>query len=233
MTPESPQLAAGSKFWCFKDLFLFEQLESDTLQRLDIHADYVQFAKGNYVYLPGEEQTTVYYLKEGYIKLGFRSEDGQEMISDVLQPGEIFGSIGLNEAPNPNEFAQAVSDVSLCSLDRERFETLLQERPELSVQVLKKVGEQLTKVNRKLASLAFKDARTRIVEFLQDFGREYGRVRGGEVQVDFFLTHQEIANLTATSRQLVSATLSELKQQGSIDYSRRHLALRGEMSPLL
>jgi CRP-like cAMP-binding protein len=117
-------------------------------------------------------------------------------------------------------------------MDRADFQEMLEERPYLSIEVIKKVGEQLNKANRKLASLAFKDARTRIVEFLQEFGREYGRVRGAEVQVDFFLTHQEIANLTATSRQLVSATLSELRQKRTIDYSRRHLSLRGEMSPI-
>jgi CRP-like cAMP-binding protein len=41
-----------------------------------------------------------------------------------------------------------------------------------------------------------------------------------------FLTHQEIANLTATSRQTVTTVLNELRNKNILTFNRRRLLIR-------
>ncbi|MEM6724145.1 MAG: helix-turn-helix domain-containing protein, partial [Bacteroidota bacterium] len=72
----------------------------------------------------------------------------------------------------------------------------------------------------------FKDSRARIVEFLKELADERGQSVGFETVVRGFMTHQEIANLTATSRQTVTTVLNDLRNKNLITFNRRRLLIR-------
>jgi CRP/FNR family cyclic AMP-dependent transcriptional regulator len=97
---------------------------------------------------------------------------------------------------------------------------------ELSFKMLKLVGLRLIKLERKLELLVFKDARTRIVEFLKDTASWKGKKVGFETLIPTKLTHKDIASLTGTSRQTVTTVLNELKDQNLINFDRRRILIR-------
>ena len=86
-------------------------------------------------------------------------------------------------------------------------------------------------VERKMESLIFKDARTRIVDLIKEMAEKYGQKIGDETLLKHKLTHQDMANLTATSRQTVTITLNELKDQDQIYMERGKLLIRNLTSP--
>lgn len=215
-----------SKYWYFKNFFFFDLITDEDYQQLEVKSEMLKCEKDAFVYLPGEQHDSVYFLKRGYIKLGAYDEHGKEVILNMLQPGDIFGSLHRSGGDESSEFAQAMSDVAVCEINTTRFTEMLASRPDLSLQIIKTVGERVNRLERKLIALAFRDARTRVVEFLRDFASDYGRVRGSEIHIENFLTHQDIGNLTATSRQLVSTTMNELKEQGLLDYDRRQIVIK-------
>jgi CRP-like cAMP-binding protein len=49
---------------------------------------------------------------------------------------------------------------------------------------------------------------------------------GFERVVRKFITHQEIANLTATSRQTVTTVLNELRAKNLLTFNRKRLLIR-------
>lgn len=53
-----------------------------------------------------------------------------------------------------------------------------------------------------------------------------GQRIGYEWVVRNFITHQEIANLTATSRQSVTTLLNELRNDGILTFDRKRLLIR-------
>lgn len=55
---------------------------------------------------------------------------------------------------------------------------------------------------------------------------EKGKKVGYEIVVRQFMTHQEIANLTSTSRQTVTTVLNILKNQSIITFDRHRLLVR-------
>ncbi|HCR53703.1 MAG TPA: Crp/Fnr family transcriptional regulator, partial [Cytophagales bacterium] len=74
--------------------------------------------------------------------------------------------------------------------------------------------------------LVFKDARTRIVEFLKDSASWKGKKVGFETMIPTKLAHKDIASLTGTSRQTVTTVLNELKEQNLINFDRRKILIR-------
>ena len=88
------------------------------------------------------------------------------------------------------------------------------------------IGSRALEMEKRLESLVFKDSRSRILEFLIDLNEKRGQRVGYEWVVRKFITHQEIANLTATSRQTVTTVLNELKAKEILTFDRKRLLIR-------
>ena len=65
----------------------------------------------------------------------------------------------------------------------------------------------------------------RVVSFITNLAKDYGKKIGEEYFVKPFLTHQDIAKLTACSRQTVNSILTDLREQKIINFDRRKLII--------
>ena len=103
---------------------------------------------------------------------------------------------------------------------------MMHENAQLSLAVTKNIGEKLRNVERKLESLIFKDARERIIDFMREMATKYGKKKSVEVLVKHDLTYQDVADLTATSRQTVTTVLNDLKEKDLIYMERKRFLIR-------
>jgi CRP/FNR family transcriptional regulator, cyclic AMP receptor protein len=125
------------------------------------------------------------------------------------------------------DFAQVMDEGTvICPLSLVNLKNLMFENRELSFKMLKLVGLRLMKLERKLELLVFKDARTRVVEFLKDAASWKGKKVGFETMIPTRLTHKDIATLTGTSRQTVTTILNELKEKNLIYFDRKKILIR-------
>ncbi|MCB0638550.1 MAG: Crp/Fnr family transcriptional regulator [Lewinella sp.] len=192
---------------------------------LDHHV-HRHFKRGEYIFLPEEHADRLYFVFEGRVKIGTYSEDGKEITKTILGPGEVFGELALIGADKRRDFAYAMEPTVTCVLTMEEVHTLMREYTGFSLFLMRIMGGRVLDMERRLESLVFKDSRTRIVEFLLNLAREKGQRVGYEWVVRKFLTHQEIANLTATSRQTVTTTLNELRNKDILTFNRKRLLIR-------
>lgn len=102
----------------------------------------------------------------------------------------------------------------------------MRDRTELNLFFMNIFGARQLEMERRLEPLIFRDSRSRIVEFLYQLVFNKGQRVGYEWAVRNFLTHQEIANLTATSRQTVTTTLNDLRFKKLLTFNRRRLLVR-------
>jgi CRP/FNR family cyclic AMP-dependent transcriptional regulator len=61
-----------------------------------------------------------------------------------------------------------------------------------------------------------------VVSFMGEYVKTFGKQMIDLWEVRPFLTHREIAELTATSRQTVNSILNDLKSEGKIDFTRQY-----------
>ena len=163
-------------------------------------------------------------LKEGRIKIGSYSDDGKEIIKAIFYPGEVFGELSIIWEGKRKDFAQALdSNVRIYAINKKQIERLLGSVPHLNFEITKIIGGKLQKVERRLESLVFKDARQRIIDFVKNSAIEKGRKVGYGFVLKHELTHQDMANLTANSRQTVTIVFNELKEEGIINFDRKSI----------
>ncbi len=184
------------------------------------------FKKGEYVFMPDENADKIYFVREGRIKLGTYSESGKEITKSILTLGEVFGELSLVGESKRKDFAQAMEATSVCIMTVDQMKNMMKDHSTLSIFMMKIMGSRVLEMEQRLESLVFKDSRTRIVEFLEDLANKKGQRVGYEMLVRKFLTHQEIANMTATSRQTVTTVLNELRNKNVLTFNRQRLLIR-------
>lgn len=184
------------------------------------------FNKGDYIYMPDQSSDKIYFITDGRVKIGAFSDSGKEITKAILGKGEVFGELSLVGEDKRRDFSIAMENTEVCVLTVEEMKSLLKDHSSLSVFLMKIMGSRVLEMENRLESLVFKDSRTRIVEYLVDLVLKKGERVGYERVVRKFITHQEIANLTATSRQTVTTVLNELRNKNILTFNRKRLLVR-------
>ena len=181
----------------------------------------------NYIYLSDEPSTHVNILLKGTIKIGTHSADGKEIIKSIIHPQAMFGEMCLMGQEKRVDFAKTMnSGVEYFTVSNKVFSQLMKSNRELNDNFMDIIGKRLTQAESRLESLIFKDARSRIIDFLKDSLDKRGRKVGFEMMFKHSLTQQDIANLTGTSRQTVTSVLNELKKENLIYFTRNSILVR-------
>lgn len=188
--------------------------------------DHRMFKKGEPVYVPDDSSDRIFFIQHGRIKISVMNEEGKEITKAILGRGEVFGELSLLGEERRRDSATALEDTDACVVTLEELRGLMRDRSELNLFFMRMFGKRQLEMERRLESLVFRDSRSRIVEFLIDLVKNKGQRVGYEWVVRQFLTHQEIANLTATSRQTVTTTLNDLRYKKLLTFNRARLLVR-------
>lgn len=185
-----------------------------------------------YIYLPEENADKIFLVTKGSIKIGTYGNDGKEVTKAILAPGQVFGELALVSEEKRRDFAYTLEETTLCVLEKKDLQAMLKERSELHIYFLRLIGSRTLALEQRLENLMFKSSRSRIIEFLHELASSRGRTVGYEREVRNMLTHQEIADLTGTSRQTVNSVLNELRRHNILTFDRKRMLVR-DMDRLL
>ena len=215
------------KYWYLRDHKLFRTLSFGQIKELCIIMGFKKAQKGEIVYFSSTDVPRIYLLKKGNLKIVAVDEDGNEIIKDIIQKGDLFGELTLESDSQVNEYAKVLSDdVAICSFLMSDFEDLLLRNPSLALSYTKFVGLKLKRIKNSYSNLISKDAKTRLSLFLKDWGVSEGVERNGEIVIANYLTQNDIAQIICTSRQTATQLLNEMDANGVITYSRKEIVIK-------
>lgn len=219
-------MVSENKYWHLRNHKLFSVLKNSQIEELCVIIKYKTAKKNEVIYFANDELKRIFFLKRGRIKIAEMDENGNEVIIDILQKGDLFGEISLDSENKNVEYAQAMSnDVVICSFKLEDFEALLEKYPSVALKYTKLVGFRFKRLENRYSNLVFKDVRTRLVGFLKDWAEREGKKDGNKIIIENYLTHQDIANLICSTRQTVTQLLNELEEAGMLNYSRKEITI--------
>lgn len=215
-----------NKLWFFEQFSLFTWLDKEQMINMENSLEIKQFFKNDIISFESTKTDYVYFLKNGFVKIINTNENGDEFIKTIINPGEIFGELVLLEnTENENDFAVAIEDCMLCFMSGESLKDMMKMNTKLNSHIHKIIGLRIKKIENRLLSMVFKDAETRIYDFLKEFAIQYGTSNNNIYSVKLFLTHSDISKLTATTRQTVTIVMNKLRENKKIQYERRRLLI--------
>ena len=183
------------------------------------------FENGNYIFLEDSEGEQCFFVLEGSVKVTRLSKDGREVILAMLNEGDFFGEMSLLDGESRSANVIALEQTKVLTLDRNDFIAVVNDYPQIAVQLLKELARRLRKSDRQIASLSLSDAEKRIALCIIRFADEQGVIQNGKVSIPKTPIQQDIANMAGTSRETVSRALGLLEKEDLIERHGRELII--------
>ena len=218
-------MSTDDKFLLLRNYDLWCEMSDDEYEELNVAHHFIDAKKGDYIYFDSHHLNKLYFVKDGYIKIGYIDENGNEIIKEIIKEGEIFGQFALEKNNMNGEFARAYKgDVSLCAFSIEDFEKLLTKKPMLAIKYTKQVGEKLRRAEFRLISMLNKDVRSRLLAFFYNLALMDGYDGlSASYTLDNYLTHDDVAKLIGSARQTVTTFINQLEDEGLLKISRKKI----------
>ena len=184
-----------------------------------------RYENGNYIFLEDSDGEQCFFVLKGSVKVTRLSKDGREVILAMLNKGDFFGEMSLLDGESRSANVIALEKTEVLTLDRNDFLDVVNDYPQIAVQLLKELAGRLRKSDRQIASLSLSDAEKRIALCIIRFADEQGIIQNGRVSIPKTPIQQDIANMAGTSRETVSRALSILEKEDFIARKGRELMI--------
>ena len=217
----------SDNIWYFDDVQLFNVMCPHKTGDFMGEGHFKEYKKGETIYFTDDPSTTLYLVASGKVRILNYSEAGDEVVKAILGRGEMFGELALLGEEKRSEIAEAMDDNTMvCPVKIDQVHDLMKDNKEFSFKIYKWIGFRMRKMERRIDNLVFKDVRSRLMDFIKELALEKGEKVGNTIEMEHFFTHKNIANLIGTSRQTVTTTLNELRDEGLIDFNRRKIVIK-------
>lgn len=204
---------------------LFAALDDEAAAALMASTVEVRLAKGQDLFLEGEQGDRMFVITEGKVKLGHTATDGRESLLAILGPGELLGELSLFDPGPRTATATALTDATLIAVGHSALRPWLAGRPEVAEALLQALAQRLRRTNEAMADLVFSDVPGRIAKILLDLGDKFGRLLPDGLHVTHDMTQEELAQLVGASRETVNKALADFATRGWIRLESRSVVL--------
>ncbi|TDR19673.1 Crp/Fnr family transcriptional regulator [Flavobacterium cheniae] len=218
----------NNSIWFFDNIDVFQILCPHKFTEYKKDHSFNYFKKGDYIYFEDDIANKVFLVNSGKIKVGYITEDGDEITTAILSKGQIFGEKAILGQEKRNEFAQALdNEVSTCVVSLDIIHDLLRQNTEFSISIYKFIGYRFKKLERRLQIMLFKDAKTRLLEFLKELADDYGfkNAVSGDTVIKHPFTQKDIASLIGLSRPILNILINELQDEKVLTFERKQIIL--------
>ena len=212
-----PALSPDRKRELLARVPLFQGFASRELDALVPAARAVTAEPRNEVFHKGDAGSQLYVVIEGRLKALTTSSEGNEVVFNVMGPGEVFGEMALlSECPR-TATVRAIEHCELLVLDRRDFLAFLKRNPDIAVRMLTVLVERLVRVSEFVEDIQFLNLPVRLAKKLMLFADRYGHPgKNGAVKIDLKLSQEEWGDLVGTTRESVNKQMREWGDEGLI-----------------
>lgn len=215
-----------TKIWYLKNLDIFSHLSDEQYKLIDRLAVMRSVKKGEVLYFQGATDNKFYMLKKGVVKITKLTPHGNEIILDIFSGVSLFGEIEVLNPQERDESAIVVEDGLICTMTKEDFERLVQMIPGLVIKMTKMIGLRRWKIENKLLDLLYRTVEQRLAKTFLNLLDDFSLPHNNGYLLKIKLTHKDFADLIASTRETVTATLNKLKNEGLIDFEDKYLVIK-------
>lgn len=193
-----------------REIPAFHSLPDDQIHSLAAVTVRRHYAPGQIIFMEGEQASSLWFVFQGRVKIIKQSLNGRVQGLCLMNRGKCFGSCPLFDMEKNPATAQALDDVTLYVLPEDALQQLKARDPQLVKALLHIYSqrlEHLARVSEVLGSWTVSD---RINDCLLTYANRDSQ------QPTVELTHEKLAALSGTVREVVTRHLSLLEDEGIV-----------------
>lgn len=182
-----------------------------------------KFGRGEMIFTPGDPDEQLYFLRSGTVRVYKTYGDYKEATVALLKDGGVFGKLDLAENGSQDEFAEASTEARVAAVRKPAVAWLIKRRPDLALSLFSAMSERVRQSDTLIVTLLHREVSSRLAALLSNLTDRFGERNGQETLIDVKLTHMELANMIASTREAVSKAMTELQRESLIEVRSRQI----------
>lgn len=175
---------------------------------------------------PHDTPSTVFFIKNGYVRVYRITEDGEELTVTILKPKDFFPlSYGI-ATPSNQYHLEAITALELWKAPQDQFLQFIKTNPELLYDLTTRILVSFDDVLFRMENLLFCNAYVKVAATLLMCAKGFGEDFNGKTRVKVPLTHRDIATLIGITRETTSLEMKKLEKQGLLEKSGRFIVVK-------
>ena len=200
----------------YLEVNFFHNLEERQKTALEQNAVYRAANKGSVLCSLDDPCEYIHVIRNGKVKIFLLTPEGDEIILGIRKPGNIIGLTAIFGWPRRVSYVAALEETEYMSIKVEFMRKLVESDVKLAIRLIGILGARLHHSRMLIEDLASKNVAERLARLLYNLLLDVGHQTAGGHTLDLTLTHEQIAQMIASTRQTVTSLLKEFEAMGMI-----------------
>jgi len=201
---QSPKSMLTKTTAMLEKVSLFADVPPEYLAQLEKLSILRKYNKNTVLVTEGDESTYLYIIHKGIASAYLNNEDGRQVNLNYMHDGDYFGELSLLDGKPRSASVITVTDCEILLVSRVSVLELIARHPEFAMQLLTELTRRVRNLTDSVKDLALLDVYGRVSAALDKLCDENKRIHSPKV------THQDIANMVGSSREMVSRIMKQL-----------------------
>lgn len=201
-------------------------LTDEQIAELVVHSRMAHAEKGETIWLRGNDVSFFGLVGTGFVKLTAVGPNHQEITTEIMGPGHVFGLLGAVDGTGCPQSAKAITSSWYLKVPKNGFLPIYEKNTVLKEQIFRRTTHRLRQSFDLIAHLSVGTVEQRVAAVLLVLTRSFGRDCPEGILLDVPLTRQEIAELAGTTVESTIRTLSRWQKQSWVETQARHILVK-------
>ena len=175
------------------------------------------YGKSQTIFSQGDAADSVFYIREGKVKITVRSDQGKEAVVGIQGKGDFFGEGCLNGQPLRLASVVALTDSVIMRLTKAAIVRVLRDEPKFSEAFMAHLLARNARVEDELVNQLFNSSEKRLARALL-LMTNFGKEENPEPLIAT-VSQATLADMVGTTRARVSTFMNKFRKLGFIEYN--------------
>ncbi len=177
--------------------------------------------KNTVVINQGDSSRNLFVICSGRLKVFATNEEGDQTIFTFLGPDDFFGELSLLDDAPRSASVITLEDTIALSLNYQSFSEFINNHPEVCWSLFKSLTTRIRIMDETICTLTSRDIYGRLVETLYNEAEE----QDDGTFITQKLTHQDLAEMIGSSREMISRIFKDLRQGDYIKVEKKQVTI--------
>jgi CRP/FNR family cyclic AMP-dependent transcriptional regulator len=210
----------GKYIAMLENVRLFAAVPAHYLAQLEKQSVLRKYQKNTVLVTEGDESSHLYIIRKGTVSAYLNNDEGRQVNLNYMQDGDYFGELSLLDGQPRSASVITLSDCEVLMLPKASVHELMREYPDFALLMITELTRRVRELTDSVKDLALLDVYGRVSSALEKLSDDDKRIHSPKV------THQDIANMIGSSREMVSRIMKQLLIGGYIEQCTGYIEIK-------
>ena len=198
---------------------LFIGLKKNELEEIAHVSEMISLDKGQVLFSEGDLARSFFVVVKGRVRVYKLASSGREQTIVTPAPGTSFGEAALFAGQHYPAYCEALENSEIAAIDKTRFLKLIEERPQIALNMIAIMSERLRIFIKKIEQLSLMGVVPRLAEYIAQKSQ-------GKNELNLDISKGDLASLLGTVPETLSRAFAKLKSAGLIEETGARILIK-------